>query len=677
MAENQPDRVRTKASRGIAARLLFGALLLIAAAIAIFLYLFEWNWLKRPIEKTISGATGRELVIEGDVSGTWSWEWRPQLRIEKVRLSNPDWATDPQFLTSEAIQFKLQLLPLLRKRLHLDSLHLEGTHLSLEKTGDGRSTWHFDNEQKDDSTTPVIERLSVSKGSMRIRDVASRTDISATVQEDPSAATERSLSFQAKGSLRNLQFQVQGATASLLALRNLEQALPLEARGLIADTKFAVEGTVEGIQHFERADLKYVLEGPTLSGLGTIFTAPIPNTPRYRITGRLRHGPGIWASDDLVGQIGSTDLRGAASLKTGEKQKPFLEVKLASRRMDLADLGPLVGYVGKATGSAVAPEKAKARAVQTNRILPVYNLEFTAVERINAHVVLSAQQVARPNGFPFDNFSADFRLKDSHITVDPLKLGVADGALVLKAELDARKPVKGSVRGTLKGVRMARFFEDKRLGEAAGLISGFVDLQGTGGSVAAMMGNANGRAGAVLSEGRVPALWPALADLDGARILTNLSKEKPESIVCTAIDLKVEKGIGTPTVAVVETESTVLTGSGAVNLQDETLALKLDQAPKRPSILSFRTPIRLEGPMLHPKVRLEPGPLGARAAAGIGLGLLNPLLALFATIETGPGRDGICPEMSAAVKQQRSSEPPAASRPVKPVPAASAPPAAS
>jgi uncharacterized protein involved in outer membrane biogenesis len=651
---------------------------LLAAAICTFLWLFDWNWLKRPIERAVTGATGRELRILGDVSGTWEWDLRPQLRLTTVRLANPGWATDPSLLQADAIQFKLRLLPLLARKLHLDMLFLEAPHLSLERGKDGRATWYLDRNQDNPASTPEIGWLSIRKGTARIRNAAEGTDIEAKVDENPAKEASRALAFEAKGRLRALSMQVKGSTASLLVLRNLEQPLPIEAQGFVADTKFALEGSVAGLQRFERAELRYRIEGSTLKALGLVFDAPLPNTPPYRIAGMLRHGPGLWASDDLRGTFGRSDVAGKVELRTAQA-KPHLEVRLDSRLLDLADLGPLVGYVRASAPPAQAGKDL--RGVQASRLLPVASMEMKNLERLNAHAVIHAQQVVRPHGFPFDNFRADYRLLDSRILIDPLEFGFADGSLRLRVELDARKTLRAQVRGGLKGVRLSKILRDKRFGEAAGVVSGSLDLRGTGSSVAAMAAGASGRIGAVLTEGRVPALLPALADLDGARILTNLFKEKSEGIVCTAIDLSLENGIATPTVAIVETESTVITGTGTASLKDETVGLRLQMAPKHPSILSLRTPLRVSGPMRHPRISLEPGPLGARAAAGIGLGLLNPLLALFATIETGPGRDGACPEISAAMKQQRLPEPvkspstrppaPLLAKPARPAPAPS------
>jgi hypothetical protein len=131
--------------------------------------------------------------------------------------------------------------------------------------------------------------------------------------------------------------------------------------------------------------------------------------------------------------------------------------------------------------------------------------------------------------------------------------------------------------------------------------------------------------------------------LDGARILVKLVGRKPESMRCSALDVVVNDGRATPNVAMVETDTTILSLTGELNLQGEQIDMKLSQAPKNPSFLSLRTPILIRGTLLDPDLTPAPAPLAARGAAALLLGLINPLAAALALIETGPGEEGRCP----------------------------------
>jgi uncharacterized protein involved in outer membrane biogenesis len=245
-------------------------------------------------------------------------------------------------------------------------------------------------------------------------------------------------------------------------------------------------------------------------------------------------------------------------------------------------------------------------------------------------------------------------MNDGRIVLDPLQFGMAGGDLRGRVEFDASAPpIRSVVVARMDNVDVSRIAPDQEtLGKAVGTLSGRVDLRGRGNSIGAMLASADGRLTMLLSNGNVPSLLPAIIDLDGARVLANLTGSKPESVRCSAIDVSVEKGIAAPTVAVIETDTTVLTLSGQVNLESEAMDLKLTQAPKKPSFLSIRTPILVGGTLLSPDLAPAPGPLAARAATAALLALINPLASVFALIETGPGEEGTCPVIQRGYKNQ-------------------------
>jgi uncharacterized protein involved in outer membrane biogenesis len=233
---------------------------------------------------------------------------------------------------------------------------------------------------------------------------------------------------------------------------------------------------------------------------------------------------------------------------------------------------------------------------------------------------------------------------------------MADGKLAGKVSIDASgKTPAASLVARMEGVHVAKLApEEAALGKAAGTLSGRIDLKGHGDSIAAMLGTSDGRVTLLLSEGNVPGLLPALIDLDGARVLAKLVGEEPESVRCTAFDIAVKNGLAAPNVAIIETETTVLSIEGRANLKNEALELKLSQQPKKASFLSLRTPILVGGTMASPELAPAPGPLLARGAAAALLASINPLAAMFALIETGPGEDGSCPVIQRGFKGKGS-----------------------
>jgi uncharacterized protein involved in outer membrane biogenesis len=634
---DQPPRNRHRILKALAA-----VLLVFVAAIAVFLAVFDWNWLKGPIERRVADATGRELVIGGNIGG--EWRLAPRLTFENVTFSNPEWSKLKHLLAAERVEIKISILPLLSKRVHIHDLLLQKPVLGLERVADGRATWRFDREQQDPESTPQIDSLRVDTGTLDYLDALEKAQLKVAFENDLDPNKPSGLQFSVKGRFRGEAVDARGSSSSLLEIREADGKLPLVLNGTIAGTQVSLKGETDDFPKLERMNLSYRVRGPSLKRLAPVFGVPLLETPAYDVAGQLNRAGNRWETTDMRGKVGTSDLGGTVVVVTGG-EKPKLEANLHSKLLDLADLGPLIG---------TRPTGAPATPTENDRLLPTRTFDVSQVDKLDAAVKLKAQRIVRAADFPFDNFFADFKLKDSQVLIDPLEFGMADGKLRARVAMDARKqPLTTSLNGRVRDLRIAKIFpKQAALGEAAGSLDGSFDLKGRGNSIAQMAGTADGRTTLLLSDGRVPNLMPAIADLDGARIIISMLGRRPEYVQCAAVDLGWQAGVATPNVAVFETESTVLTLTGTANFADEALALKLSQAPKKPSFLSARTPILITGSMQDPAIAPDAGPLAARTAAVLLLGLINPLASLLATFEPGPGQEGTCPEMRRAIPRR-------------------------
>ena len=86
----------------------------------------------------------------------------------------------------------------------------------------------------------------------------------------------------------------------------------------------------------------------------------------------------------------------------------------------------------------------------------------------------------------------------------------------------------------------------------------------------------------------------------------------------------------------------MINGNGVISLANETLDITLNPQPKDRSILSLRSPLKISGSFAAPTAGPDKAALAGRAGLAVVLGLINPLLALAATVETGPGQDADC-----------------------------------
>jgi AsmA protein len=115
------------------------AVALIIGVIIIVPLLIDPNDYRDDIELKVKEQTGRELNIEGDILLTW-YPWLG-FEMGSVELGNAAGFQAPVFASTDKVAIRLKLIPLLQKRLVMDTLEVYGLHLNLEKNAKGATNW--------------------------------------------------------------------------------------------------------------------------------------------------------------------------------------------------------------------------------------------------------------------------------------------------------------------------------------------------------------------------------------------------------------------------------------------------------------------------------------------------------------------------------------------------------
>src|SRR5690606_24684871 len=162
-------------------------LLLLAGGIYV---LVTSPFIKNQIVERSSTATGREVAIDGDVEIDWSLT--PRLRLNKVRVANTEWGSQPDMISAERIDVSIKLLDLLRGRVTLPEVRLIKPEVLLEKRADGTPNWRFGENPaaataveattpEDRHEFPIIRHLVIDDGTLDYRDPAENIEISSKV----------------------------------------------------------------------------------------------------------------------------------------------------------------------------------------------------------------------------------------------------------------------------------------------------------------------------------------------------------------------------------------------------------------------------------------------------------------------------------------------------------------
>jgi len=116
-----------------------GLVLLIVAATIILPLVVDPNDFKDEIAAAVESETGRTLSMEGDI-GLSVFPWLG-LDVGPVSLSNAPGFSNQPFASIDAVQVRIKLLPLLSKKLEMDTVVLRGLKVSLETDKRGKTNW--------------------------------------------------------------------------------------------------------------------------------------------------------------------------------------------------------------------------------------------------------------------------------------------------------------------------------------------------------------------------------------------------------------------------------------------------------------------------------------------------------------------------------------------------------
>src|SRR5258708_11342412 len=442
------------------------------------------EWGERWAEKQVASHIHREVELN---KIRLRLGWPPTVPLDHVGSGNPPWAKTPNLVDAHGLTARVEVLPLFERRLAVPLLEARRAEAGLELKG-GQATWRFADDSRERGRID-LDRVFLGDGHVVYRDEDEDTALDVKVKGSLGATGE--LQLAGTGKLRGEHAK---GTATLPAL-DPSLAFPVRfvGRGAVGTTKIAADGSVgAALQTF---DLHLKLSGQTLKDLRKVFGLVLPETPPYRLAGRLRHQGKEWIYDPFEGKVGDSDLRGSVTYVKGGA-RPLFRADLQSKHLEFDDLGPLIGAPPKTGPGETASPKQRVQAAElaaSSRVLPRGKFSTEQWDKMDADVKLVANRIERPNAVPVDSLSTHLVLKDAVLHVDPLTFGVANGRVTSTVVIDSHtKPPTGSIKADVQGLNFAPLFPAfKTMDEALGTMYGRAELNGRGASLPEMLTTSN------------------------------------------------------------------------------------------------------------------------------------------------------------------------------------------
>jgi uncharacterized protein involved in outer membrane biogenesis len=348
--------------------------LIVAAAYAVPKF-YPWNDHKADIAAQVKAATGRDLVIDGDISADLLPT--PTLSVSRARLANAPGGSTPDMVSFEALKVRVALMPLLDGDIKVESIVLEQPSILLEQYPNGTANWELA-MPADGAAAPTpaaetggtgslalsLDKITIEKGRILYRNADGDTVAIEDIDADLSA---RSLQgpFAASGTATiqgiRTSFEVNSGTLAPEGQIPLGLALALpdaDSRVMIKGTFDQSGGAAKLSGHVAASAAKL---GAALARLAPDLAAGLPLDKPFSFEGDVVASAAAAELDQARVQLGDTTATGTATAERGGASGAPWRVA-ATLAVNKLDLDALAGPAGAVPAASGGPPAAPAPA---------------------------------------------------------------------------------------------------------------------------------------------------------------------------------------------------------------------------------------------------------------------------------------------------------------------------
>ncbi|MFK7817032.1 MAG: AsmA family protein [Gammaproteobacteria bacterium] len=460
---------------------IFLLVVVVIGAGAFFIKTLDLNNYKELIVDKAKQATGRDLVIAGDIEHTL-WP-RLGLTLGQTTFGNAPGFGDTPMATVDKVNINVAVLPLLKSKVEASKLILHGLKVNLHTNAQGVTNWDdlvpdetaATEESSEDTTSTtvdvVINGIEVTDAELLWRDdqVGTKVQIApfnlTTGELVDGKATDVKMDLKLKNASPLMDASLEIATKALfdskaqtLSLQNLDVDLHSTGESfpngaLVVDLTSDVSGNF--------ATQKYSMQNTNIKIAGTGDAFPegkLDVSMQTNIDADVTNE--ALSLSSLIVSMLDTQLTGNASVKSFSK--PDVKFSLASDLLDLDKLLP----------TSSAEEKAESTAADENEAIELPTKTLRDM-RVNGDISVGTLIVS---GMTMTNVKATVTAKEGLLQVTPMSMNLYDGTMKGKASVDVRNDTpKYALSTDLADVQIDKLSMDF-LGEEQAYLRGLSNL---------------------------------------------------------------------------------------------------------------------------------------------------------------------------------------------------------
>jgi len=327
-------------------------LALLVIAVYAFLYFFDINNYKPRIIQAVRDATGRELILSGDLR--LDIGLLPVFVAEDVKFGNAPWGSRSELAMIKRFEVQIALLPLIAGNIEIQRFVLEQPDIILETSETGLFNLDFGTGDPDkadkDAAQPalIVHEVWIENGRVAYRDHRSGDTYALQLNRFFAELPDRDSPFgiDFSGIYNGRGIEISGRMGSPLAEINTGKAFPLDLAVRAAGTRLNLKGEIQNLARFSGLAVSVDAKGKSIADVAAL--AGLENLP----------DPGEFKlAANITGSLEKLSIR-ELKLQIGEKQpfevsiqgtlgnltaNPDFDLNFRARSDDLSGLEKIVG----------------------------------------------------------------------------------------------------------------------------------------------------------------------------------------------------------------------------------------------------------------------------------------------------------------------------------------------
>lgn len=584
-------------------------LLALLLTTTVLIALFDWNWLRRPLECYLSHESGREVRI-GELHVALGLNLQPTVRVRDVYIENAPWAAAKRpFATAGEARFTVSLRTVLGERVVISRIVLVDADVDMEREADGRRNWRLrDPENRGPGRVRV---LALEAHGTQIRFVNRAIDLDLVAAASPHESRDDnglSTRITFEGRYRGEKYSGVALSGPILTFRESGLAFPVRGHFVTRGTRLEVDGTFMDIFDPGPIDAKLRIAGPSLAQVYPFLRIRPPESRPYAVDMRVTQARDVFRFTQIKGRIGSTSGTGDVTLDRSGK-RPSVQAVLHTDAGHLEDVLPVFGLPSpveriRKTAVSGTPRDAPQNADNggDKRPLPV-----KAIKSFDVRIAATAEKLTLMDFSTLENVRVDANLREGLLEIKPIDFRMAGGRGAGSITFDVREATASAmVSAELRGVRIDRLAPALAVKQhATAAVNVRMKLGSRGSSASELIDSTRGSFVATVDAGRISNLADAKLGLNFGKIVgLFLRGDRDIAINCATLAFDVRDGVAHAREIELDTEQTYFHGTGTVKLREQGLDVVLTPEPKKLALFRRDASIRIGGTLWSPAVSI-------------------------------------------------------------------------